>query len=148
MILNILGTNYTLETKTEEEMPILSECDGYCDTSTKRIYIKDFNKNKEDNNSLQDLNYYANKVARHEIIHAFLFESGLSVNSENGWAVNEEMIDWIAIQLPKMFEVIANLKDENLLKWVELKFKEYLDNSYSTHFKTDGLTIDEFIVEH
>lgn len=148
MILNILGTNYTLEIKTEEEMPILSECDGCCDTSTKHIYIKDFNKNKEDNNSLQDLNYYAHKVSRHEIIHAFLYESGLSVNSESGWATNEEMIDWFSIQLPKIFEVIANLKDKNLLKLkgVELKFKEYLDNLYSTPIETDGLTFDDLII--
>ena len=35
------------------------------------------------------------KVIRHELVHAFLFESGLSVNS---WADNEEIVDWIAIQ--------------------------------------------------
>ena len=45
---------------------------------------------------------------RHEIIHAFLYESGLYSNSslfEHGWAENEEMIDWFAIQSPKIFKI-------------------------------------------
>lgn len=42
---------------------------------------------------------------RHEIIHAFLNESGLSSDSliaDFGWAKNEEMVDWIAMQFSKM----------------------------------------------
>lgn len=45
------------------------------------------------------------RILRHEIIHAFFNESGLQDDSSNidcGWAVNEEMVDWIAIQFPKM----------------------------------------------
>ena len=43
-----------------------------------------------------------NKVKRHEIIHAFLFESGLAENS--AWAQNEEMVDFFAIQFPKLLK--------------------------------------------
>ena len=42
---------------------------------------------------------------RHEITHAFLNESGLQNDTSvpgSGWATNEEMVDWIAIQFPKM----------------------------------------------
>lgn len=41
---------------------------------------------------------------RHEIVHAYLFESGLTECSGavNSWAINEEMVDWIASQFPKM----------------------------------------------
>ena len=39
---------------------------------------------------------------RHEIIHAFLCESGLAENSD--WATNEELVDWIAIQAPKLIK--------------------------------------------
>lgn len=46
------------------------------------------------------------KNKRHEIIHAFLFESGLAENSE--WAQNEEMVDFFAIQFPKLMEVFKN----------------------------------------
>ena len=36
------------------------------------------------------------------MIHAFLHESGLAVNSD--WAQNEEMVDWFALQAPKLFK--------------------------------------------
>ena len=39
---------------------------------------------------------------KYEITHAFLAESGLRGNCD--WADNEEMVDWIAIQLPKMYK--------------------------------------------
>lgn len=47
------------------------------------------------------------QTLRHEIVHAFLSESGLSHNSacaEMPWAKNEEMVDWIAIQGEKIYE--------------------------------------------
>lgn len=40
------------------------------------------------------------KIVRHEIVHAFLKESGLDCNSD--WARNEEIVDWIALQGPKI----------------------------------------------
>jgi predicted SprT family Zn-dependent metalloprotease len=48
------------------------------------------------------------EVMRHEIVHAFLYESGLGYSTHIpncAWAVNEEMVDWIAIQTPKMAKV-------------------------------------------
>lgn len=48
------------------------------------------------------------KDLRHEIIHAFLFESGLSSNTNccfGAWAEYEEMVDRIAIQFPKILKV-------------------------------------------
>lgn len=56
------------------------------------------------------------QVLRHEILHSFLFESGLDANSfkdsdDSGlaWALNEEMVDWFAIQSPKIFAVYKEL---------------------------------------
>ncbi|HJA90843.1 MAG TPA: hypothetical protein H9948_08655 [Candidatus Jeotgalibaca merdavium] len=43
-----------------------------------------------------------NKNIRHELIHVFLFESGLGENSQ--WAQNEEMVDWFARQFPKLLK--------------------------------------------
>ena len=43
---------------------------------------------------------YVRKVKRHEIIHAFLLESGLAECSD--WAQNEEMVDWLARMGPKI----------------------------------------------
>lgn len=53
---------------------------------------------------------YYKKVLRHELMHAFLNESGLSANStvpDCAWAKNEEMVDWFAIQSPKIFKVFS-----------------------------------------
>ena len=55
---------------------------------------------------------YRKKTLRHEITHAFLNESGLTDCSSvpsNGWAKHEEMIDWFAIQSPKIFKVFQEL---------------------------------------
>ena len=51
------------------------------------------------------------KQLRHEIIHAFLSESGLSVNFEHcsKFGHEETMVDWIAIQFPKIHKVYEEL---------------------------------------
>ena len=54
-----------------------------------------------------NLNEHKKKLIRHEIIHAFLFESGLGENSN--WAQNEEMVDWLAFQIPKVVEVFQKI---------------------------------------
>ena len=42
------------------------------------------------------------EILRHELIHAFLVESGLNRNC--GWH-NEEMVDWLAIQFNKIKDI-------------------------------------------
>jgi hypothetical protein len=48
---------------------------------------------------------------RHEIIHCFLHESGVwgSSSGADSWAMNEEMVDWIAMQFPKILKVFKQL---------------------------------------
>lgn len=113
MKLSILGTEYELIVANERDYPYIKECDGYTDTSVKKLYVKDFTECQKEDSSLKDLNAYAHKVAMHEIIHAFLYESGLSVNSD--WATNEELIDWIAIQLPKLSKLMVDISSVSLL---------------------------------
>ena len=102
MKVNILGTEYTIEERTVEEDSYLSNCDGYCDKSTKEIVVA---KQKPDND-LSNYDWYRKKVMRHEIIHAFLHESGLQECWEHSQYGHEEtVVDWIAIQSPKIIEV-------------------------------------------
>lgn len=100
MKVNILGTEYTIKECSSEEDENLRGMDGYCDKTTKTIAVS---KPTPDSN-LGDYSVYRNKVMRHEIIHAFLFESGLHENFEHAdrWGHEETMIDWIACQFPKM----------------------------------------------
>ena len=107
---NILGTNYKIIFKSIDEEPRLKENWGFTDFHTKEIYITD-DIEKETENSCKNLIDFKNKVMRHEIIHAFLYESGLRENSNStiAWAESEEMIDWFAIQIPKIVKVYKEL---------------------------------------
>lgn len=110
---NILGTEYTIVTATREEYPYLKEADGFMDPSVKKVVVADMKKIYKDEQGLkEDLKEYERKCLRHEIIHAFMYESGLSINSNNieAWADNEEMIDWVAIQYPKIRKIFTELK--------------------------------------
>ena len=100
--INVLGTEYTLTVCSEDEEPRLSGCDGLCDETTKELLVENYNQRRDDPCCKSNLSVQISKVKRHEIIHAFLFESGLAENSE--WAQNEEMVDFFAIQAPKLFE--------------------------------------------
>ena len=105
MKVNILGTEYEIILDVEEkDYPKLKGLSGYTDFSIKKIIIR---KLIEDEASLEDLKYYQREVLRHEIVHAFLYESGLDSNSD--FARNEELIDWIAIQFEKMLKVFIDV---------------------------------------
>ncbi len=85
MKIDILGTEYRIEIHKVSE-------DSYMEEKAQEIYRK--------------------KTLRHEIMHAFLNESGLSDSSnrfDGAWAKNEEMVDWLAIQAPKIFSTFNKM---------------------------------------
>ena len=105
MKVKILGMEYEIIMDAEEkDYPKLKGLSGYTDFSIKKIVIRKFEK---DEASLENLEYYQQEVLRHEIIHAFFYESGLDGNSD--FARNEELIDWIAIQFGKMLNVFIKV---------------------------------------
>ena len=102
MKINILGTEWDIEHRNADADPLLDERDGYTDPSVNLIVI--VNKRKDDD--VLNFKEIQKRCLRHEIIHAFLFESGLGVNFEHSQYGHEEtMVDWIAIQFPKILEV-------------------------------------------
>lgn len=98
---NIMGTDYTIEFHKEHEDPKLNGCNGYTELYQKKIIIEDM---KPDTRTVERLDLLKQTAIRHEIIHAFLMESGLDVSSD--WARNEEVVDWIAIQIPKLVKAM------------------------------------------
>lgn len=96
---NILGTDYEIRIDPDDPMfkYDIDPIDGYCDETTKTIVVQEF---VPDDRSKSDLRHFQKQVIRHELIHAFLFESGLAECSS--WAKNEELVDFFAIQIPKM----------------------------------------------
>lgn len=98
---DVLGVKYTIKDSNKVADLNLEDNDGYCDHSTKTIVIDTF---QDSPGSLGNLDEYKKQVIRHELVHAFLFESGLNGCS---WAKNEEIVDWIACQFPKLQNVFA-----------------------------------------
>lgn len=111
----ILGTTYTIRRVNfgADEFIDSNGLGGYCNGTAKQIVIL----NLETLPPMKDeprevLDRKERETLRHEVIHAFLHESGLAWNSlpvERAWAQNEEMVDWIAIQFPKILKVYQEL---------------------------------------
>ena len=99
---HILGAEWTILSRTEQEDENLECGDGYTDWTTRKIVIRAFNRQKGE---LEDTMKYRRKVLRHEIIHAFLLEAGLAQETQpcDHWATNEEMVDWFAFNGPKIY---------------------------------------------
>lgn len=110
---DILGSEWTIQFRDED--PAFEKAQGYAEPNEKIIIIE--NVKPTNPNEPLELTEYAQsidqkRVLRHEILHAFLMESGLdaNANSVENWATNEEMVDWFAIQSPKIFKVYKELK--------------------------------------
>ncbi|MFR6311355.1 hypothetical protein [Anaerofustis stercorihominis] len=104
MKINILGAEYIVNYRTNEEDEKLEDRAGYIDKTSKSIVILKLN---DKNSDLDNKDSYMKKVLRHEIIHGFLFESGLGecINGpEYSSTHDEQMVDWFAIQAPKIFK--------------------------------------------
>lgn len=95
---NVMGTEYKVVFDSNPHNPKFEYNDGYVDTLVKKIVVKDCFDDCPEN--LEDLEELQSQVLRHELIHAFLHESGLS--HQSSWATNEEMVDWFALQFNKI----------------------------------------------
>lgn len=113
---NILGTTYKVYRKVSyKKDKDLKGRYGYCDDSERKIVIGDLSEIEEWKKETADaLKRHESLTLRHEVIHAFLSESGLRASSNDVamWAKNEEMIDWFACQYPKMKMVFEKLHCE------------------------------------
>lgn len=107
---SVLGTIYSIKYGTYKKYRELNDMDGFTDTSTHTIIVDDMTECEGQVGCKADLIAYRKQVVRHEIIHAFLNESGLSNNSfeSSNWATNEEMVDWLSIQFPKIYKAFVD----------------------------------------
>lgn len=100
--INILGTKYRIKCKKLGN----ADFDGETDYTRKRIIIRIDNYN-----NVGDFKWLQKKQLRHEIIHAFMSESGLQSNWKHveEFGHDETVVDWFAIQSPKIYKVFAEL---------------------------------------
>ena len=111
--INILGTTYKVYLKVPYvKDPSLVGAYGYTDFHGKRIVVADIKTVPGWEDAADDTaeDVYASTI-RHEVIHAYLMESGLngSANPVDCWARNEEMVDWFALQMPKLVKTFCEL---------------------------------------
>lgn len=93
--INILGQEYTIKFKNMVEDVVMQEADGECRWYKKEIVIRD------------DLEENKNHVIKHEIVHAFLAESGLKEYRQD-----ELIVDWIAWNIEKIQKVINEVLND------------------------------------
>ena len=118
MKIDILGTEYEVYKvdpyeKLHGQESLDEKClGGYCDHDLKEIYVADMCKCKGwENERKLKIKERERGILRHEIVHAFLNESGLAWDSTtptDAWAKNEEMVDWFAIQGEKIYKCWVN----------------------------------------
>jgi len=109
--INVLGQPYSVKIQNSKQCPALTRINGYCDDTTHEIVVADLEQETANLVDVKgDLSIQMNRIMCHEIIHAFLFESGIAENC--GWdgAYNEEVVDWIAWQLPKIIVECQKVK--------------------------------------
>ena len=108
-VVSVLGTEYRIYLDVPQDKdPILETCSGYCDKTVKRIVVID----KGADTNLADWLVYRKTVMRHEIIHAFLFESGIGGDCKwdfPGDEHPEHMVEWIAMQFPKILSAFQTV---------------------------------------
>lgn len=102
---NILGEEYTINLNTPRE--ILTDCDGSCSRYDKLISMVDIDEIFDGEGTENGRTKRYAEGLRHEIIHAFFEESGLDEYSEN-----EELVQWLAIQFPKLMKVLEDVDDK------------------------------------
>lgn len=112
-VVDILGTKYKVSTgiPVSKDRELIGRF-GYCSFCDHRIVVADLATVDGWMDEPAAVKSAQEKATlRHEVIHAFLSESGLrgSSSGTDVWALNEEMVDWFALQLPKMMKVFEQL---------------------------------------
>ena len=108
---NILGSEWTVRSATESEEPRLVGISGFTDWTTRTICL-DINTN----GNIGSIKTYMNQVIKHEVVHAFMFESGLGDAFEHkDFGQEETIVDWFAFQMGNILNVVMDI--QNAVEW-------------------------------
>ena len=110
--ITVLGQEYTVEEHHEDSDPKFNECNGYFEPYSKKIVINSdliANTNK-DPMGAENMEIRVKHIYRHEILHAFFEESGISYR----YSTEDEdfLVDWISTMYPKMKKIFEELDIE------------------------------------
>ena len=105
MRIDILGSEWHLETSNFIDDEKLKEYSGYTDDTVRKIVID----SGEGRGNCENYEQYRKQTIRHEIIHAYLYESGLGDCWEHKVGQDETTVDWIAYQFPKLLKTFQEV---------------------------------------
>lgn len=103
---SILGAAWKLMyIPAEKDIVKMDNIAGYCDPTERLIVIYEPPADANVRNSEKVLA----ATVRHEVIHAYLFESGLGEEMIGVQGHNEQFIDWFALQAVKIWKTFCEL---------------------------------------
>ena len=106
--IGILGKEWEVCIVKPEEDARLNDTDGFADWTALKIVIA----NRMSEGNLEYPYGYLLKVVRHELIHAFMRESGFGECAFAGPDMEEIWVDWLAIQWYKLGKIIDEAEQE------------------------------------
>ena len=111
--ISVLGQTYEVNTSCEELNGTTK--DGICNEYDKKIKVRPVEHMLNDADLSETKEKRYEETVRHELIHAFFFESGF-----DNYSMNETLVDWIAMQIPKINkavdEIMETHRNEEILK--------------------------------
>ena len=101
---NILGTAYTIEYRTEAEDPKLVDKNAYIEPYSKEIIVDKEAISSHGIDGVRNEKLCFNQIIRHEILHGFFHEAGL-----RDYCEDEMLVDALAILFPKIVTAIQDV---------------------------------------
>lgn len=117
LTVSVLGSEWTVMVAKESEEPRLSYIGGFTDQSCREIVIADRHEEATIRNFMDEIMH----TLRHELVHAFMFESGLGEDWKHETGHDETIVDWIACQMPK----IMNAYNKVATKLANMVYEEW-----------------------
>ena len=105
-VVDVLGIPYSINITPEADDPKLETMDGYTDPSIKRIVISDVHRRPDDPENVQNQDWFQRNIIRHELIHAFVVESGC----QDALWHSEDMVRWLAYMFPRLVDAFKESK--------------------------------------
>lgn len=104
----VLGTKYKIKFASVESDSFLENHWAFCDFYSKSIVIRDDYKDLVTPGNEKDC---FNETLRHELVHAFLHESGMTGEQRESRPLvfDEVAVAWVATQFPRMLKVFKKL---------------------------------------
>lgn len=103
--ISILGTEYVIVVHCldDPEFKFKDDSSGYCECFSKELHIKDLTTDN-DPRVFDRVEEFCLKVLRHEVIHAFMHESGAQEYCED-----ERLVNFLALQIPKISSIFEGI---------------------------------------